>query len=193
MISDHVVRLLCEQNILRAEDVELCRYGLTLLCSSVIQLFVILIISIFIRNLFETICFFIAFIPLRLYVGGYHAETRKKCFLTSLTIYLIFTVILYWSEPSLYLFWSRLLSLISFCVVYIFAPIIHKNRNVKVEEKIYFRKISIVICFLETLFVLIFTAIIPKNIDVMAFSLGQFTVVFSMLVAMLKNKLCYED
>lgn len=85
---------LAAQGIIREEDVPIYRYGLEAMYSSLLELLSILALAALIGNFWQTVLFFAAFIPLRLYAGGYHASTRLRCFLTSLVVYAAFTIML---------------------------------------------------------------------------------------------------
>ena len=72
-ISGMITDTLWNQGIIQEEDVNKCRYGLDIFISSVLEIVSILIIAAVIGNFFQTLLFFAAFIPLRVYAGGYHA------------------------------------------------------------------------------------------------------------------------
>lgn len=61
--------------IIKDTDRDKCSYGIDIMFSSIMQLLLILIISVFIGNIVETLLFFLMFIPLRIYAGGYHADS----------------------------------------------------------------------------------------------------------------------
>ena len=69
---------LVAQGIIREEDVPIYRYGLEAMYSSLLELLSILALAALIGNFWQTVLFFAAFIPLRLYAGGYHASTRLR-------------------------------------------------------------------------------------------------------------------
>lgn len=55
-----------------------------------INLFTMFLISIVIDFFIEGILFLLLFIPLRSFAGGYHANTKKGCFIISNVLYLFF-------------------------------------------------------------------------------------------------------
>lgn len=67
-----------------AEDEEIIRAGLSIMILKICFMFVIIIIGIFADCLIEGVVFTMAYSLLREYGGGYHAETRKKCFVLSI-------------------------------------------------------------------------------------------------------------
>lgn len=186
-ISDSISNLLWEQGILQDDDVSKCSYGLDIFISSIIEILSILLISAFIRNFVETLLFFTAFIPLRIYAGGYHAETRMRCFFVSLAVYIIFTITMRVMPTKLYLPINISLALLSLIIVLAAAPIIHPNKNVSDIERKYYKKIALRLCIMETAIVLLMVFMIPQSKYVTSFTLGQAAVTLSMLAAIIKK------
>ena len=65
------------------ENEEIVRLGLELMITKAIFAIVIVIVGLLMGCFFESVVFAISFSLLREYGGGYHAETRIKCFLLS--------------------------------------------------------------------------------------------------------------
>lgn len=78
---------LAVQGIISQKDTAVYCYGLEALYSSLLELLTILFLSLFVGNFLQTMLFFAALIPLRVYAGGYHAKTRLRCYLMSLAVY----------------------------------------------------------------------------------------------------------
>lgn len=188
-ISNTIANTLWTQGIIQEEDLEICRYGLGIFISSLLEVLSIFVISFFIGNRFETMLFFVSFVPLRIYAGGYHANTRLSCYLLSLAVYAVFTAIIYILPQSLYVTVNLLITVSALVVVLIAAPIIHKNKTVNNFEKAHYRKISIFICLSETLTILLLTAIFPYSKYIVSLAIGQSVVTVSMLAAIIKGKL----
>lgn len=188
-ILNGIAQLLEKEDIIQKEDVDVCRYGLEVFTSSFLEIISILIFSAVIGNFFETLIFFIAFIPLRIYAGGYHADTKLKCYLVSLVVYGLFTVILKILPESLYMAVILPEVLFTLIVVLTASPVIHHHKNVNIIEIHNFRKISMIICITEIFIILLFTMIFKNNLLAISLALGQLAVSLSMLVGILKAKL----
>lgn len=188
-ILNGIAQLLEKEDIIQKEDVDVCRYGLEVFTSSFLEIISILIFSAVIGNFFETLIFFIAFIPLRIYAGGYHADTKLKCYLVSLVVYGLFTVILKILPESLYMAIILPEVLFTLIVVLTASPVIHHHKNVNIIEIHNFRKISMIICITEIFIILLFTMIFKNNLLAISLALGQLAVSLSMLVGILKAKL----
>lgn len=187
-ISDNIADTLLQSGILQDDNVDACRYGLDIFVSSVLEIISILVISVFVGNFVETLLFFLAFVPLRIYAGGYHADTKLKCYFVSIGVYAAFTAAIYALPQSLYTTVNILMSMFSVVIVFAAAPVVHRNKTVNEVERMYYRKFSILICMVETLINLILTAVCPRNIYVVSLVFGQVAVTVSMVAAIVKRK-----
>ena len=162
-ISGTIANTLWTQGIIQEEDIDICRYGLDVFISSALEIVSILVIAAFVGNFFQAVLLFTAFIPLRVYAGGYHADTKLKCYLISLGVYGVFTSIMNILPYELYLVLNMSVAIFSLIMVLIAAPVVHKNKAVNDIERKYYRKFSIWICTVETTAILLLTAIFPKS------------------------------
>ena len=140
---------LVAQGIIREEDVPIYRYGLEAMYSSLLELLSILALAALIGNFWQMVLFFAAFIPLRLYAGGYHASTRLRCFLTSLVVYAAFTIMLEIVPVAWFVPLAFIGGAVSFLIIWLFAPVIHQNHRSGLKHQVRFRRISIRICVVE--------------------------------------------
>ncbi len=181
--SDSIASELGSQGIIQKEDVDKCRYGLEIMMSSLLDVLSILLFSIFVGNFLETVLLFAAFIPLRIYAGGYHANTKLRCYLVSVSMYIVFTATMFLLPREFYWVTSTFCTIFSLIMVYSAAPIIHHNKTVNEIEKEYYRKFSRTIALLETALIFIITIIFPFGRVGISLALGQFAVSVSMMVA----------
>lgn len=188
-ISGTIANTLWTQGIIQEEDIDTCRYGLDVFISSVLEIASILLIAAFIGNFIEAALLFIAFIPLRVYAGGYHADTKLKCYLISLGVYGVFTAIMNILPQGLYSVLSLSVAIFSLIMVLVAAPVVHKNKTANDIERKYYRKFSIWICSIETTIILLLTAIFPKSPYIVSLAIGQAAVTISMIAAIVKGKI----
>lgn len=186
-ISGFISKTLYESGLIKKDEIDSCVYGIDIFLSSVSEVLCILCLSVILHNFFETVLFFMAFIPLRIYAGGYHAKTQLKCFMVSVIVYGIFTVVLKILPKECYFFINIVLPLTSLITTWCFAPIVHHNKNVdKYEQKVY-RKISIIICLTECFMFVLLSFIVPQSKNVVSAVLGQTAVTLSMLWVVIKK------
>ncbi len=186
-ISSGIADMLWTQGIIQEDDIDKCKYGIDLFVSSFLEIFSILAIAAVLGNFIETILLFVFFIPLRIYAGGYHADTKLKCYLISLVMYGFSYAIAKIVPSELFALINVVGTVFSLIIVLIKAPIIHTNKTVNDIERKNYRKISIQICLIETTIILLFTMAIPQNLIVTYLMVGQASVAISMLAAIAKK------
>ena len=187
-LSKTTTDILVSQSAISKEDAEICSQGLEIFLASAIELIAIFIISAFAGNFLPTLLFFSFFIPLRIYAGGYHADTKLKCFLVSLLVYFVFSVILAYLPQNLYV--HTIVAEIAFTLtmVVVKAPVVHYNKSINTKEKSVYRKISLTIAFVEAIIIAAFM-LLDNKAYALAMCLGQLGESLSMLAALIKTKI----
>lgn len=89
-ITDFFVR----NNIINKEDDEIYAYGFDLMMSGLIGIVLVLITGAMIHRVWMAAIFLILIIPIRMFTGGYHADTHIMCNVMFVITYL-FTVLLF--------------------------------------------------------------------------------------------------
>lgn len=186
-IIDSTAQYLLSQQVISKKDVKIYRYGLEMLFLSLVEILSILGLSLFIGNFFETVLFFLAFIPLRLFAGGYHATTRLRCYLVSLCVYGIFSLCLIIVPTDLALIRSVSSALISFLIVMVWAPVIHKNRHLEKQTYIYCKRVSRKIAMVWLVTIVICGGLF-LGVWIMALALGYFAEAASVLVVKINRR-----
>lgn len=110
------------------EKINVYRYGFELLLSTVMNLLGLLIISMLLSVPIGAILFCMAFIPLRLAAGGYHAKHHWSCILEFNLIFLGFAILSQYLPSECVLIYSLLLSVISSIVIWSLAPVEAVNK-----------------------------------------------------------------
>ncbi len=178
-----------KQGFIEKGELDTYVYGMDIFLSSLIEVASIIAISLIFNNFIETVLFFMAFIPLRIFAGGYHADTRLRCYLISLVVYSVFTLVLSLLHQSTYTIIVVIGIVISIITILLFAPVIHQNKKVNNYEIRNYRKFSIVICCVQCVIYLIFTLLSKINIYLISAVLGTVAVSLSMWIALIKTKL----
>lgn len=121
------------------DDEEIIRAGLDTMISKAFFVIIIAIIGVIMNCFIESIIFTISFSLLREYGGGYHAETRKKCFVLSVLDLVAALVIIKFAENFQVLTFPILgIALISVIYILIKAPIDTFNKRFdEAEIRIY--------------------------------------------------------
>lgn len=74
-------------------DIEVYVYGFELIMSTLVCFVTILLLSLSLSELREGILFIIIFASLRIFTGGYHAKTYRKCFVITNLSYIFLVLI----------------------------------------------------------------------------------------------------
>ena len=188
LIADIAVAQLQEMGIVRQEELAVYRYGFDALFTALLQMASIFLLAIVVGNFFETFLFFLAFIPLRIYAGGYHAGTRLNCYLLSLANYGVFSLALLFVPGEVYSLLILCGCVFSGVIVLRYAPIVHANRKASEASKKHYRRVSLVIGSIEIIVLLTLQVIFKENPLIFALFLGMISEILSMLAVKIKER-----
>lgn len=142
IILNKVMTVIAKDNDFDDDEAEVVRYGLEIMITRAFFAVIIAIIGLLMNCFFESILFAVSFSLLREYGGGYHAETRKKCFVLSILTLVAALSIIKLAENFQFLtfpIWG--IALISVIYIFFKAPIDTPNKRFDEDEiKIYGRK-----------------------------------------------------
>lgn len=143
-VIQRLLDVMISNKIIKLEETELYSYGLIQGILMLLNVFTLLIIGIIFGMLRESWVFMVRYIPLRTYVGGYHARTQLNCYISS--VVLIVMVLL----GIRYMKWTSLIyiaiSIVSGLIIYFFSPVEDSNKPIDdMEIKVFGRKSRIVL------------------------------------------------
>jgi accessory gene regulator B len=131
MLNKIAIKLSAEM-LKKAEKVnysqEVYIYGIEIMLSTLLEIIAILVSALLFSALKEGIIFIFLFMSLRIFSGGYHAETYRKCFRVTVGS---FWATLFVANVSANLFEEKILyCFLAFASIYIIlrAPIVNKNQ-----------------------------------------------------------------
>lgn len=156
-------------------DQEVYVYGFELVLSTLACWTTIIIASIWLSDMLSGIVFITVFSSLRIFAGGYHAESYSKCFCISNLFYLLVMVLKnLLSEVSVFIW----LALFSGCVVYIIkkTPIINPNQPLGEEKRRMCRQNIKRVLGVDIIVVLICTVLNRDIANLMILSIALVTV-----------------
>ena len=183
-----ITNYLVSKNIISQGDVEIYQYGTEVALLTFIELISILSMSIIVGNFTLTVVFLLAFIPIRLYAGGAHADTSLKCYLCSLMVYCIFSALIS-IVPRSWMPYLTFVHMLFFLIIIVwFAPIVHQNHYASELEIQNFRRNSLIICLIEIVILLVGQILLNEQVIVYAFSIGLFVEALSILKLKLERR-----
>lgn len=194
---DNIVKKLTTKLLINGcikdRDYDICYYGIRMLFVCTFEIAAILLLSLMFGLFLNTVVFFLAFIPLRIYAGGYHADSEAKCFGVLIATYLVFVLIMKNLSLQYYPVSLVVTLIISWIVLSLYAPIKHENKKLSYKECKIYRKISSIIAFSEATFVFMMILHGRFNTFIQSFYLGFFAVFLSFVAGKIKNHIMEEN
>lgn len=173
-ITKWVISSFCE---IDAEEQAVIEYGLVQGLYSMCGIGIVLLIGTILEITMESVFFLATLIPLRMYAGGYHASTRTRCAIVSLTLMIgSLGIIRYWEIPLIV---SIAIGLAEAGMLFCIIPIGGTEPLDKDETKTY-RKKGRKILVLEVLF-FVLTLNSFNEVFIATFSVVLILVVLGML------------
>ena len=174
-IGDDLVR----SGIIKEDDADVYIYGINQIMSYVFNVSSSLIIGLIFGVTFEIIIFMAAYIPLRMFAGGYHAKTPLRCYIFSVIMLIIVSIGMKYLCPADWVYYAVLA--VSVVVILALSPVEDKNKPLdEIEYRVY-KKRTMLIAAVEV--VLCFSLGLMKLHNFFAALVYSFTVLDFMLIA----------
>ena len=95
-IGSKFIEFFVLNDIIKNEDKEIYKYALNIILSSLIHIATVMILGLCFNLLIESLVFYFAYIVIRKFAGGYHANTQLRCFLASVISTLLILGLMKW-------------------------------------------------------------------------------------------------
>ena len=145
--------LLIVNKIVDIQQRDIYVYALEVILLNGSLLIVFLITSLLCGEMINFLAYFLFFLPLRLFSGGYHAEKSESCFVLSTIMYGISIAVTKFF-PLLYLNWKWITAgVISVVVILVLSPMVNENNPLtKAQQK----RNRIIVCVLLAVDLIVF-------------------------------------
>lgn len=188
-LAEDITFLLIKNKIVEIEKREIYIYGLEVILLNGGLLITFLIISLLCGEMVNFLAYLIFFLPMRLFSGGYHAETSERCFVLS-TITFGVSIAASKLIPLLYISnMGKMIGAVSVIVILVLAPLINENNPLNQAQR---RRNRIILCTL--LFIDLVFYILSCNY---AWTIASNELIFIVMDAVLllagKLKQCISD
>lgn len=118
--------------IVQKSNRALYEYGLRQMFATILNILTMLLIGFIMGLAVPAMVYTIAYIPLRVYAGGYHASTPQRCWaFSAIMLWIALCIVKY--TPQMYFWVITTLSLIACIVVFLLSPV--EDRNKRLDEK----------------------------------------------------------
>ena len=145
--------------IVSDEQLEICAYGLELIVSAILNIVILVMCSFVLHEERYILFYFLGFIPLRLFAGGYHANNYTKCLLIFILIFILTINTSSNVDSQIYTLMIFIISTLSYTGIFILAPIEHRNNPLTLREIKKYKKISRILAGVVYILTLIFMEI----------------------------------
>lgn len=170
---------LIQSSVIKEEDAEIYIYGINQILVSVLNVSSALIIGLIFGVFFEIAIFMAAYIPLRSFAGGYHAQTPLRCYVFSVIMLIVVSIGLKYLHIAEWIYYAVLVA--ATLVVLVLSPVEDRNKPLDdIEHKIYKRR-TVLIAAVELTLALLLKLLMLD--DLFIATVYSFVVLSLMLIA----------
>lgn len=192
LLSNKITNFLYKKKVIPKEQMEVYQYGFEVLLLNIFDIFIVLVLGMFIKRYVDTVVFLVIFGVTRQYTGGYHAKTVLRCTTVYVLIYL--TIMLISSSNIILL--SGIVLQILLCVLYvisvvIYAPIQNDNKVITNAERKKYKTISLVLALVISIISIALYDVLPSTTVTVSLTLFSVTLLM-FFVAIRKRGECNE-
>lgn len=144
-LSISITDFFYSNDIIEEDEKEILIYGVQLIISSLLGVSVLLLLGTAMGRIFETIIFLATFIILRMYSGGYHADSYLKCNLTLIAVYMGMIAAVTYTAHDYIGILSVMMAAYTVYMVLRYAPVDNENKRLDEKQKKDNRRITIVL------------------------------------------------
>lgn len=190
-LSNFIALFLYKKKIIDEKRLPVCTYGFEIIVSTIIGFLLVLTVGIILEKFMESVLFYCLFVGVRLFTGGYHADTHLKCKMTLLICCLFVLVTSKYLKLSIEL--QCLLLLLYLIAVFLFSPVEHINAPLTTDEKARNRKISIIMAIALTIISLTGCSYFPKISFVSSLTLVVIAILIIIPKIQERRNMLYEE
>jgi accessory gene regulator B len=183
-LSDMISGYWSSHEIICASDKENYSFGLQLMFSSSINITIVILISLVLKEPLSWLIYMAAFVPLRMTAGGYHAKSHFSCISIFCTTYFLLMMI----EKSVSISHvgnlAAVIAIISWIAVLLVSPVPATNKPLTPvqTQRGYMLSVFLVTLFLLSALLLKFD-IISYHAGILQFYLGELAAIISLIIA----------
>ena len=130
-----IADFLFSKDAITEEEKEVCAYGMELIISGIISVALVIIIGLITGSIWYAVVYNIMMIVIRLYTGGYHADTHVGCNVCYCGTYMISLLMLRIQMYVKGTIITWLIALAGYLIIVLNAPLEHHNKKLTMEQK----------------------------------------------------------
>lgn len=144
-LAQRITRKLRNKKYIEPEESEIFEYGFFLVISQIVYSTICLLCGIFFCCVIECIIFYISFMVIREYAGGFHASTELRCFLFSTASIISCVAIIKVLNQNNFDTIFMITLFIATWIIVILSPLDTPEKPLTKKERIKFRQKSLII------------------------------------------------
>lgn len=145
-LSIKLVKYLYEKGSISEEEIKIYEFGIERFLSFLINILTICVIGLIFGNLLYMLVFTIFYMTLQRYAGGFHADTKLKCYIYSTGMALLVSALLTNFEIGLRFLISMLT--VSVLLLLAFGPVDNNAKHMdELEQIVYTKRMQITLLF----------------------------------------------
>ncbi len=141
-LAKSIATYFMQENIIERKDFDMYICGAEVLISGIVGIINVMLVSVIFNELHHGIVFLLIFIPIRMYVGGYHASSYLTCNLWFTFVYFLTLQI----QPYVSTGNGRkvlwLVVLIGFMTIICYAPLENANKKIPLKNRGKYKRIG---------------------------------------------------
>lgn len=186
-LLDRLVNAMREYGIVKDDDsYEIVRFGAEILIMKILFLFITILVGFLTSSLIEIIIFMLTFQPLRMYCGGYHAETKISCAVSSVLMMISVVVLNKVISATILPMFPVIAILVSSIIILYFAPLGSPNKPLDEDEKtVYKKRARFILIIILIVAVIAFVTQVYRYLFMLA--LGLLAVSFLLILGKIKG------
>lgn len=148
-LSKKIVNWQIKKNILTDEERAVYQYGYEVFLNQILNILIAIVIAVVLRAPMPVFVFLVAYIPLRSYCGGYHANTNGGCIIVSAILICLVCLVTKNIQTTAAAVLPPVSFILSGILIFRFAPVPDRNKPLDELETVRYRSRSWLIWLAE--------------------------------------------
>ena len=184
-ISAYIADLLVKNEKITENEHDIYSFGIRQGINILINLITILFFGILFGEIWQSLIFTIAYVPLRSYAGGFHAKTPTRCYVFSCCLISAVLLAIKYLLPEDFICSSLLVA--GGIITILLAPVDTVNKRLDQVERRVYRNRTLIIVAMEII-VYVFSFIFTAEMIYKPISLSFVSAAFMLVLGMIDNQ-----
>lgn len=188
-ISESIAFFCGEKTRFSKEQIEICAYGLEVLLSDFIVIFIAILIACLVNALTYTVLILLTFILLRSQTGGFHASSHFRCNLIFFVAYALAILAIKYIPDVAIIYSVVILGMIALLAVLRYSPLEHPNKPISKNKMKKYRKMGVIVAVFFYMLSILLSILLPSiQRYALSIAIGMFYVGISIIAEIYKRK-----